>query len=157
MKKKSQITIVLLSPEIPQNTGAIGRMCVCLDARLILIKPLGFLLDQKHLKRAGLDYWQFLDKTIYDDWLEFRKMEQPQQMFFASTKGIRPYYDFQFEPNVFLIFGNESSGFPHEFYDIFKDRLYMIPMPGKHSRSHNLANAVSIIAYEAYRQITKPF
>ncbi len=157
MKKNSQITIVLLSPEIPQNTGAIGRMCVCLGAHLILIKPLGYSLDEKHLKRAGLDYWQFLDYTIYDNWSEFLKMEQPQQMLFASTEGTRPYYDFQFNPDVFLIFGNESSGLPLEFHHTFKDHLYMIPMPGEHSRSHNLANAVSIIAYEAYRQIIKPF
>ncbi len=154
MKKKNQINIVLMSPEIPQNTGAVGRMCVCLDARLILIRPLGFLLDQKNLKRAGLDYWKFLDKTIYDQWSDFLKIEQPQQLFFASTKGEKPYYNFQFKSNIYVIFGNESRGFPAEFYDIYKKQLYIIPMPGKHARSHNLANAVSIIAYEAFRQIT---
>ena len=147
------LNVVLVLPEIPQNTGAIGRLCVCLDATLHLIKPLGFQLDEKSLRRAGLDYWQHLDKKIHDSWKTFLSSEQPQRMFFSSTKGAKPYFEFCFKLGDYLIFGSESKGFPNEFYNCYSDHLYLIPMPGKNARSHNLANAVSIVVYEAFRQI----
>lgn len=147
------INIVLIAPEIPQNTGAIGRLCVCLDATLHLIEPLGFQLDEASLRRAGLDYWQYLHYCVYGNWPEFLAMRQPRRLFFASTYGVTPYYDFQFQENDFLIFGNETGGLPGEFYDRYRGQLYQIPMPGVHARSHNLANAVAIVAYEAYRQM----
>ena len=147
------LNVVLVLPEIPQNTGAIGRLCVCLDATLHLVKPLGFQLDEKNLRRAGLDYWQHLDKKIHDSWETFLSSEQPRRMFFSSTKGAKPYFEFYFKLGDYLVFGSESKGFPDEFYTTYSDQLYSIPMPGKNARSHNLANAVSIVVYEAFRQI----
>ena len=147
------MNIVLVAPLIPQNTGAIGRLCVCTDARLHLIEPLGFKVDEKHLRRAGMDYWQFLDVTIHKDWDAFLEKESPKQMFFLSTKGKKNLYDCTFEENDFLVFGNESKGLPEHFYKQYEDDLFLIPMPGKYNRSHNLANSVSIALYEAIRQI----
>ena len=139
-------------PEIPQNTGAIGRICVCLGANLHLIKPLGFILDDSHLKRAGLDYWKYLRCVVHEDWEIFLKEESPNRMMFASTKGTKIYYDFKFSSGDYLIFGNETGGFPKSFYSRYREMLYTIPMPGEHSRSHNLASSVAIMASEAHRQ-----
>ena len=147
------LNIVLIEPEIPQNTGAIGRLCVCLGARLHLIKPLGFSLDVTSLKRAGLDYWQFLTYYTYNNWNDFWDVTRPSCMIFLSTKGGTPYYEFQFHHGDYLVFGNESRGLPNSFYQIYQKDLFVIPMPGKHSRSLNLANAAAIVSYEAYRQI----
>jgi tRNA (cytidine/uridine-2'-O-)-methyltransferase len=144
--------IVLVAPEIPQNTGTIGRLCVCTDSRLHLIKPLGFSLDESRIRRAGLDYWPYLDLTVYEDWEEFLQRNQPQHMKFLSTKATTSLYGTTFVPGDWLVFGNESSGLPDEFYDRYREDLYLIPMPGQHMRSHNLANAVSIGLYEAMRQ-----
>ena len=146
------MNIVLIAPLIPQNTGAIGRLCVCTDARLHLIEPLGFIVDDAHLKRAGMDYWHHLDVTIHADWQSFLKTESPQDLYFLSTKGQKNLYDIKFDKNDFIVFGNESTGLPKDFYETYKDGLFQIPMPGKNSRSHNLANSVSIALYEALRQ-----
>jgi len=144
--------IVLLAPEIPQNTGTIGRLCVCTGTRLHLIKPLGFLLDEAHVRRAGLDYWQHLDLQVYENWDEFLERNRPERLLFASTKGGKTIYECRFREGDYLVFGNETSGLPETFYQRYTDSLYMIPMPGPHARSHNLANAVSIVLYEALRQ-----
>ena len=146
------MNVVLVAPLIPQNTGAIGRLCVCSDTRLHLIKPLGFIVDDAHLKRAGMDYWPHLDVTIHEDWNSFLKVEQPENLYFLSTRGKKGLYDIQFNANDFLVFGNESTGLPPDFYDTYKEQLFLIPMPGKYNRSHNLANSVSIALYEALRQ-----
>lgn len=146
------MNIVLVAPLIPQNTGAIGRLCVCTDARLHLIEPLGFIVDDAHIKRAGMDYWKFLDVTIHPSWEAFIESEQPKAMSFLSTKGTKSLYDIKFEKNDYLVFGNESTGLPKDFYETYKKDLFLIPMPGKNSRSHNLANSVSIALYEALRQ-----
>lgn len=146
------MNVVLVAPLIPQNTGAIGRLCVCSDTRLHLIKPLGFIVDDAHLKRAGMDYWPHLDVTIHDSWDSFIKVEQPENLYFLSTRGKKGLYDIQFNENDFLVFGNESTGLPTDFYDTYKEQLFLIPMPGKYNRSHNLANSVSIALYEALRQ-----
>ena len=148
------IHIVLVAPEIPTNTGSIGRLCVCLDARLHLIKPLAFSLDEARVRRAGLDYWQHVDLTVHEDWEGFLEAEAPGEMFFPSTKGRRCIWDCRFREGCYLVFGNETRGLPDAFYARYKDRLCKIPMPGTHSRSHNLATAVSIVAYEAVRQMT---
>ena len=148
--------IVLLAPEIPQNTGTIGRLCVCTGARLHLIKPLGFSLDEAHIRRAGLDYWQHLDLQVYENWEEFLARNQPVHLMFASTKGDRTIYEVHFQDGDYLIFGNETSGLPEPFYRQYAESLYVIPMPGRHARSHNLANAVSIVLYEALRQTLYP-
>jgi tRNA (cytidine/uridine-2'-O-)-methyltransferase len=147
------INIVLVHPEIPHNTGAIGRLCVGLDARLHLIRPLGFQLTDGHLRRAGLDYWEHLDLTVHDQWSDFFKAEQPTSMLFASTRGARSIYEFEYRSDSYLVFGSETSGLPAELYADYSDHLYQIPMPGDHARSINLANAASIVAYEAYRQL----
>jgi tRNA (cytidine/uridine-2'-O-)-methyltransferase len=148
------LNIVLVAPEIPQNTGSIGRMCVCLDARLHLIEPLGFKLDETHLRRAGLDYWPDLDVTVHEDWPAFIETATPARLFFSTTKSERPHWEFRFTPGDYLVFGNESGGLPPSFYEAHKDNLYTIPMPGEHARSHNLASAVAVIAHEALRQFT---
>jgi Predicted rRNA methylase (SpoU class) len=152
--KKPCYNIVLVRPEIPQNTGTIGRLCVCTDAALHLIKPLGFLLDEAHLRRAGLDYWPYLNLSIYEDWDDFLAKNNPSldHMVFCSTKTTKSLYDFTFEEGDWLIFGNEGHGLPPPFYERYRERLFTLPMPGEHARSHNLANSVSIALYEALRQ-----
>ena len=144
--------VVLVAPEIPQNTGTIGRLCVCTGARLHLIKPLGFSLDEASVRRAGLDYWPHLDLCVHDNWEAFLAAAKPERMLFASTKGGRSFYEFQFAPGDFLVFGNEGHGLPESFYERYRDSLAIIPMPGAHARSHNLANAAAIVLYEAMRQ-----
>ena len=167
----ADFSIVLMRPEIPHNTGAIGRLCVGLGVPLHLIRPLGFHLDDKSVARAGLDYWPYLDLHIHDTWEEFleyagRSVIAPYQtvgtdhravrsprLFFLSTHGEKSLYDCKFAKGDFLVFGNESSGLPKPFYENYKSDLFKIPMPGEHARSINLANAVSIAAYECYRQV----
>ena len=145
--------IVLVAPEIPQNTGTIGRLAVSTDSVLHLIDPLGFSLEDKYLKRAGLDYWQFLDLHRWKDWDEFTASLEPgARLRFFSTHGTRSFFDEKYLPGDYLVFGRESAGLPEEFYDRYRDDLRVIPMPGTHSRSLNLANAVSIVLYEALRQ-----
>ncbi len=144
--------IVLVAPEIPQNTGNIGRLCVSTDTRLHLIKPLGFSLDDKYLKRSGMDYWQYLDLRIYEDWQEFLAINQPQHLYFLSTHGTKSFWDAKFNDGDFLVFGNEGHGLPPDFYEIYKENLLIIPMTGKFHRSFNLANSVSVTLFEALRQ-----
>ena len=144
--------IVLFQPEIPQNTGTIGRLAVSTNCRLHLIEPLGFSLEDKYLKRAGLDYWQHLNPSIHADWESFLAAEKPQRMFFISTHGEKNFFDAGYELGDYLIFGRESAGLPKEFYEKYMDDMWQIPMPGEFSRSLNLANAVSITLYEAMRQ-----
>ena len=150
----ADFSIVLVRPEIPHNTGAIGRLCVGLGVRLNLIRPLGFHLDSKSIARAGLDYWPHLNLAIHDTWTDYLAAERPNRLFFLSTHGKRSLYECAFRPGDALVFGNESSGLPRDFYETYGDSLFRIPMPGEHARSINLANAVSIAAYECYRQLT---
>ena len=145
--------IVLLKPEIPHNTGAIGRLCVGLGCPLHLIRPLGFHLSDEYIRRAGLDYWEHLDLSVHDSWEDFLDAVNPTGISFLSTKGKKSLYDCQFKPGEALIFGSESKGLPPEIYEKYADSLFKIPMPGEHARSINLANAVSIAAYEAFRQL----
>ena len=145
--------IVLVAPEIPQNTGTIGRLAVSTDAVLHLVEPLGFSLEDKYLKRAGLDYWQFLDLHRYRNWEEFLDARDADaRLLFFSTHGEKSYFDEKYRPGDYLVFGKESAGLPEEFYTRYREDLRVIPMPGEHSRSLNLANAVSIVLYEALRQ-----
>lgn len=146
-------SIVLLRPEIPHNTGAVGRLAVGLGVRLDLVRPLGFRLDDGSVRRAGLDYWRHLDCRVHDSWEDYLSAVAPKRFFMLSTKGERSLYDVRFEPGDALVFGNESSGLPKDFYGRYGELLYRIPMPGEHARSINLANAVSIAAYECYRQL----
>ena len=150
--KSVHFNIVLVAPEIPQNTGTIGRLAVATDATLHLIEPLGFSLEDKYVKRAGMDYWQYLDLHIYKNWEAFLTQNNPERLFFFSTKGEKCYWDTQYKEHDYLVFGRESAGLPPEFYSLYSNDLRTIPMPGKFNRSLNLANAVSIVLYEAMRQ-----
>ena len=144
--------IVLVAPEIPQNTGTIGRLAVSTGCILHLIDPLGFSLDEKHLRRAGMDYWKHLHLCRYPDWEKFIELNPDAVLHFFSTHGSTSYYDAEYAPGDYLVFGRESAGLPPELYERYSDRLRIIPMPGEFSRSLNLANSVSIALYEAMRQ-----
>ena len=145
--------IVLVAPEIPQNTGTIGRLAVSTGAALHLIDPLGFSLEDKYLKRAGLDYWRHLELRRYPDWEAFLAAAGKEaRLLFFSTHGEKSFFDETYRPGDYLVFGRESAGLPAEFYVRYRESLRAIPMPGEHSRSLNLANAVSIVLYEALRQ-----
>ena len=146
------LNIVLFEPEIPANTGNIGRTCVATGKRLHLIEPLGFRLNEKSIKRAGMDYWEHLDVTRYINFEEFLEKNAPERLFFFSTKGEKRYWDTVYQEHDYLVFGRESAGLPVEFYETYADKLRTIPMPGKFNRSLNLANSVSIVFYEALRQ-----
>ena len=150
--QRATFNLVLVAPEIPQNTGTIGRLCVCTDCRLHLVRPLGFQTDEASVRRAGLDYWHHLDLCIHDDWDAFLAAARPARLWFSSTHGVRSLYELRFAAGDFLVFGNESSGLPPDFYTRYAAGLFTIPMPGRHARSHNLANAASIVLYEALRQ-----
>ena len=147
--------VVLVAPEIPQNTGTIGRLCVCTGACLHLIQPLGFSLDESRIRRAGLDYWPYLQLACHESWSKFLAATEPERMVFVSTKGSKSIYSWSFADGDYLVFGNESSGLPATFYQDYQSQLCQIPMPGQHARSHNLANAVSIVLYEGLRQVNR--
>ena len=149
----ADFSIVLLRPEIPHNTGAIGRLCVGLGVPLHLVRPIGFALDDRSIARAGLDYWPHLEWRLHDSWDDYLNEVKPKRLHFLSTHGEKSLYDCRFEAWDALVFGNESSGLPKEFYGRYADSLFRIPMPGEYARSINLANAVSIAAYECYRQL----
>ena len=145
--------IVLVAPEIPQNTGTIGRLAVAADVSLHLIDPLGFSLEDKYLKRAGMDYWRHLDLHRYASWERFLEENGfPERLFFFSTRGSVRYWETSYREHDYLVFGRESAGLPPEFYTRYAEKLRLIPMPGRFNRSLNLANAVSIVLYEALRQ-----
>ena len=150
--KCHSFNLVLVHPEIPQNTGGIGRLCVSTESRLHLIRPLGFSLEDKFLKRAGMDYWPHLDLNLYDSWDEFLIAHPDERMFFLSTRGSQSFWDASFRNGDYLVFGNESSGLPPDFYERYQDRLFTIPMNGRFHRSLNLANSAAITLYEAIRQ-----
>lgn len=145
------MNIVLLEPEMPANTGNIGRTCVATDTRLHLIQPLGFKLNDKLIKRAGLDYWDKLDVTVYSDYQDFLDRNPGAKIYMATTKGHHVYSDVKYEPDCFLMFGKESAGIPEEILVENEDRCVRIPMWGD-IRSLNLSNSVSIVLYEALRQ-----
>ena len=147
------MNIVLYQPLIPQNTGTIGRLCVCNDFILHLIHPLGFELSESRIKRAGIDYWQYVNLKEHKSWEDFLSNECPESLIFLSTKGEKAYFNYTFKKNDYMVFGNESYGLSKSIYKEYKDSLYNIPMFGKHARSHNLANSVSIVSYEALRQV----
>lgn len=145
------LNIILHEPEIPGNTGNIGRTCVATGTRLHLIEPLGFRLNDKTIKRAGMDYWDQLDVTRYDDWNDFLERNPGAKIYFATTKGKHVYSDVTFEPDCFIMFGKESAGIPEEILIHHKEDSIRIPMVGD-IRSLNLGNSVAIVLYEALRQ-----
>lgn len=145
------LNIVLHEPEIPANTGNIGRTCVAAGARLHLIEPLGFRLDEKSLKRAGMDYWYKLDVTTYIDYEDFLKRNPEAKIYMATTKAPKIYTEMSYEPDAYIMFGKESAGIPEEILVQHKEECIRIPMSGD-IRSLNLSNSVSIVLYEALRQ-----
>ncbi|HBE85759.1 MAG TPA: tRNA (uridine(34)/cytosine(34)/5-carboxymethylaminomethyluridine(34)-2'-O)-methyltransferase TrmL [Lachnoclostridium sp.] len=145
------MNIVLLEPEMPANTGNIGRTCVATGTKLHLIEPLGFKLNDKLIKRAGLDYWDKLDVTVYSDYQDFLNRNPGAKIYMATTKGLHVYSDVEYEPDCFLMFGKESAGIPEEILLENQDQCIRIPMWGD-IRSLNLSNSVSIVLYEALRQ-----
>ena len=145
------MNIVLHEPEIPSNTGNIGRTCAATGTVLHLIKPLGFKLDEKSLKRAGLDYWQYLDVRVYEDFDDFLAKNPGAKIWMATTKGHKVYSDVSYGPDDFLMFGKETAGIPEEILVDYEEQCVRIPM-NESFRSLNLANSVSIVLYEALRQ-----
>ncbi len=145
------INIVLLEPEIPANTGNIGRTCVATGTRLHLIEPLGFSLSEKALKRAGMDYWPDLDVTTYIDYEDFLARNPGAQIFYATTKGRHIYSDAAYPDGCYIMFGKESAGIPEEILREHPDTCVRIPMIGE-TRSLNLSNSVAVVLYEALRQ-----
>lgn len=145
------INIVLLEPEIPANTGNIGRTCVATGTRLHLIEPLGFSLSEKALKRAGMDYWSDLDVTTYVNYEDFLARNPGAEIFFATTKGQHIYSDVVYPDGCYIMFGKESAGIPEELLKMHPDTCVRIPMIGE-TRSLNLSNSVAVVLYEALRQ-----
>lgn len=150
------LNIVLFQPEIPQNTGNIARTCVLTNSKLHLIKPLGFSLDEKHLKRAGLDYWKYLDLTIYESYQELREKYKDSTFYFSTTHANKFYSDVEFKQGDFIVFGRESSGLPDYIRKENDETCIRVPMIESTTRSLNLSNTVSIMAYEALRQMNFP-
>lgn len=147
------LNIVLIEPEIPNNTGNIGRLTLASGSRLHLVKPFGFQIDDTKLKRAGLDYWPHVDIIYYDNVDEFFKINQDKNMVFLSSHGQKNHWDIPFEDNLFLVFGKESVGLPKALTEANSDKLYKISLYSTHVRSLNLANAVGIVVYEGLRQL----
>jgi len=146
------LNIVMVEPEIPQNTGNVARTCAATGARLHLVKPLGFEIDDRKLKRAGLDYWHLLDITYYDSLDDFMEKHKNDKMFYYTTKAPRAYTEVDFPDDVYFLFGKETKGLPEDFLkEHYDDRCIRIPMISE-ARSLNLSNSVAIAAYEYYRQ-----
>ena len=148
------LNIVLYEPEIPANTGNIGRTCVATGTRLHLIEPLGFKLNEKALKRAGMDYWKDLDVTTYIDYQDFLEKNPGAKIYMATTKAHKVYTDVEYEPDCYIMFGKESAGsagIPEEILVEHEEDCMRIPMNGD-IRSLNLGNSVAIVLYEALRQ-----
>ncbi len=145
------LNIVLYEPEIPANTGNIGRTCVATNTRLHLIEPLGFSLEEKHLKRAGMDYWKELDVTTYVNWEDFTRRNPDAKVYYATTKARHVYSEVNYEPDCYIMFGKESAGIPEEILKENPETCVRIPMVGE-TRSLNLSNSVAIVLYEALRQ-----
>ncbi len=147
------LNIVLIEPEIPNNTGNIGRLALASGSNLHLVKPFGFEIDDKRLKRAGLDYWQHLNVVYYDTIDDFFNINNDAKMVFLSSHGSKKHWDIPFEEDLFLVFGKESVGLPKSIINNNEEDLFKIPLYSDHVRSLNLANAVGIVVYEGLRQL----
>ncbi len=145
--------IVLVEPEIPPNTGSIARLCGATDTVLDLVHPLGFKIDDKHLKRAGLDYWPFVQINHWPNFEAFLAEQNEQKLHFLTTKTSRSYTEAKFNPGDKLVFGKETKGLPEDLLKLYSDRCLTIPMSNAHIRSLNLAMSAGIVLYEALRQV----
>lgn len=147
------MNIVLYQPEIPQNTGNIARTCALTETKLHLIKPLGFSLDEKHLKRAGLDYWDLVKLRVYDSFEQFVEKNPTAKLYLLTTKATEFYHQINYDQDAFLMFGKETAGIPNEIHAAYPENRFRIPMRNhEKARSLNLSNAVNIVLYEALRQ-----
>lgn len=151
----AQLNIVLVEPEIPQNTGNVARTCAATGARLHIVKPMGFAIDDKKLKRAGLDYWHYLDITYYESLDEFLEINKDANLFYFTTKAQKAHSDVSFPENAFLLFGKETKGLPEELLIKNPERCVRIPMRDT-IRSLNLSNSVAVAVYEVLRQWDYP-
>ncbi|MCT4593504.1 MAG: tRNA (uridine(34)/cytosine(34)/5-carboxymethylaminomethyluridine(34)-2'-O)-methyltransferase TrmL [Anaeromicrobium sp.] len=148
------VNVVLYQPEIPPNTGTIARTCAATGTSLHLIKPLGFSIEDKHLKRAGLDYWYLLDLHIYENVEEFFEKNKGKRIYFGTTKAKSYYTDMNYEEDCFIMFGKETAGIPMDILNKHMDTCIKIPMvKNEKARSLNLSNSVNIVLYEVLRQI----
>ena len=150
---ESSLKIVLVTPEIPYNTGAIGRTCVALNLELILIKPYGFSLDEKSVRRAGTDYWKHVHLSEYDTWQDFLDIRKPPRdsLYFFEENGAQSVYAPDYQHDAYLVFGFESKGLPLAILDGLEDRMFHLPMLDKRVRSLNLANVATAVIYQAMR------
>ena len=149
------LNIVLVEPEIPQNTGNIARTCAATRSRLHLVRPLGFDISDRAVKRAGLDYWPMVDLAVYDDLEDFFRKNPDPDLWLATTKAPRSYDKAVFRDGCFLFFGKETAGLPQAFREKYRERCIRIPMRAD-ARSLNLANSAAVITYEALRQLNFP-
>jgi tRNA (cytidine/uridine-2'-O-)-methyltransferase len=152
MVASDPFNVVLVEPEIPPNTGSIARLCGATDSILHLVRPLGFSTDDKHLKRAGLDYWQHVKIVYWNTLDDFFTAQDENRLYLFSKKVKRSYIEAQYKPGDFLVFGKETKGLPEDIVRLYKDRCYNIPMSNPNIRSLNLATAAGIALYEAIRQ-----
>ncbi|KAB3532915.1 tRNA (uridine(34)/cytosine(34)/5-carboxymethylaminomethyluridine(34)-2'-O)-methyltransferase TrmL [Alkaliphilus pronyensis] len=151
------LNIVLHEPEIPQNTGNIARTCVITNTVLHVIGPTGFSMDEKHLKRAGLDYWNLLEFYYYDSYTQFVEKNPNSLIYYATTKATKAHSDVEYKDNAYIMFGKETAGIPREILEANKENCVRIPMLNiKEARSLNLSNSVAIVLYEALRQLNYP-
>jgi len=153
-ERSPALHVVLVQPEIPPNTGSIARLCAATGTRLHLVRPLGFSLDDRYLKRAGLDYWPHVDVRVHDDWAAFLAAEQPSAVLCFSARAAPSYVEAPLGGvgPLHLVFGGETRGLPDDLRNTYAPSLYRIPIFSEHVRSLNLSNAVSIVVYEALRQ-----
>lgn len=157
MLHSQPFNIVLVEPEIPPNTGSIARLCGATNTVLHLVHPLGFSTDDKHLKRAGLDYWRHVTIRHWPNLDAFLLAQDELQLFFFTTKVVRQYTSARFRPGCFLVFGKETKGLPEDILQLYQDRCYTLPMQNPHIRSLNLAMTAGIVLYEALRQCNAEF
>jgi tRNA (cytidine/uridine-2'-O-)-methyltransferase len=153
--QQKNFKIVLYTPEIPGNTGSIGRTCVALGLELILIKPYGFDIDEKAVRRAGLDYWKHVTIKEFNSWEDFMDSEKPdrEKLIFFENNVNQNHYQANYTEDCYLIFGAETKGLPKSFYTEYEDRMYHLPMFSEHIRSLNLSNTATAVAFEALRQL----
>ena len=153
MPDQPLLHVVLVQPEIPPNTGSIARLCAATGVRLHLVGPLGFSLEDRYLKRAGLDYWPHVDVRAYPSWEDFSSVCAIGRQMYYSARSTRSYLTASHRSGDWLFFGSEARGLPPQLLETHRDQTYVIPIRSPHVRSLNLSNAVSIVVYEALRQI----
>lgn len=154
MKSNRPFNVVLVEPEIPPNTGSIARLCGATNSTLHLVHPLGFSTEDKHLKRAGLDYWHHVNIHHWENLESFLQAQDELNLYFFTTKSTVSYTSASYTPGSYFVFGKETKGLPEDLLNLYRDRSYTLPMQNKNIRSLNLAMTAGIVLYEAIRQCT---